>query len=357
MLSRVEKEQRVIELYKQGRSIREIAHEVHMSFAGIGSIIRKVTGLQGDDDGKSKEQQDKAPTTTLLSKDSQAFALFSEGKKPIEVAIKLDLKADVVDKLYQQFWRLEGLDQLNQVYKEIRRYLPSFLKLFKLMKQQKMMTEQDVVEALKFGKELPQLKEQFLLLVDEIENLEYKKNNSKSVLSALQNQISAAKDSLKIYQSAIDEKIQDIDEAHKKLAQLENIKNNNKDYQEIENIAEQKANDIFSNKRAILMTAVIAVLGALRYHPDKQQLLIYDSFYPSNNNNNSTADIFAKMMSPSPTAANPEKNYLLPMPLHHKEIMKIAEGLYDQLLKAVIDNTIHLSTPTATTQTNVIKTS
>src|SRR6187200_2399307 len=124
MLSRVEKEQRVIELYKQGRSIREIAHEVHMSFAGIGSIIRKFTGLQGDDDGKSKEQQDKAPTT--LSKDSQAFALFSVGKKPIEVAIKLDVKADVVDRLYQQFWRLEGLDQLNLVYKEIRRYLPSF---------------------------------------------------------------------------------------------------------------------------------------------------------------------------------------------------------------------------------------
>ena len=155
MLSRVEKEQRVIELYKQGRSIREIAHEVHKSFADIGSIIRKFTGLQGDD-GKSKEQQDKAPTTTL-SKDSQAFALFSEGKKPIEVAIKLDLKADVVDKLYQQFWRLEGLYQLNLVYKEIRRYLPSFLNLFRIMKQQRIMSEQDVVDALKYSKELPHL--------------------------------------------------------------------------------------------------------------------------------------------------------------------------------------------------------
>src|SRR5205085_80602 len=156
MLSRVEKEQRVIELYKQGRSIREIAHEVHMSFAGIGSIIRKFTGLQGDD-GKSKEQQDKAPTT--LSKDSQALALFSEGKKPIEVAIKLDLKADVVDKLYQQFWKLEGIYQLNHVYKEIKRYLPSFLTLFRIMKQRRMMSEQDVVDALKFGKELPHLKD------------------------------------------------------------------------------------------------------------------------------------------------------------------------------------------------------
>jgi hypothetical protein len=51
---------------------------------------------------------------------------------------------------------------------------------------------------------------------------------------------------------------------------------------------------------------------------DKQQLLIYDSFYPLNNN--ITADIFAKMMSSSPTA-NPEINYLA---FHHKEILQIA---------------------------------
>src|SRR6187200_3466397 len=289
MLSRVEKEQRVIELYKQGRSIREIAHEVHMSFAGIGSIIRKVTELQGDE-GKPKEQQDKAPTT--LSKDSQAFALFSDGKKPIEVAIKLDLKADVVDKLYQQFWRLEGLYQLNLVYKEIRRYLPSFLTLFKIMKQQRMMSEQDVVEALKFGKQLPQLKDQFQILVEEINSLEDKKNSQRAVLSTLQNQISITKDSLKIYQSAVDDKIQNISDMQKKLARLENIKNNSKDYQEIERVAERKASDILANKKAVVLAAVIAVLGALRNHPNKQQLLIYDSFYLLND---STADIFTKM--------------------------------------------------------------
>jgi hypothetical protein len=100
------------------------------------------------------------------------------------------------------------------------------------------------------------------------------------------------------------------------------------------------------------MTAVIAVLGALRYHPDKQQLLIYDSFYPLNNGAANILHI-TKMMS---SAANPE-SYLPLQSYHHKEILKIADGLYDQLLKAVIDNTIYLTTPTATTQTNVIKTS
>jgi hypothetical protein len=44
-----------------------------------------------------------------------------------------------------------------------------------VMKQQRMMGEQDVVDALKFGKELPQLKDQFQILVEEIDSLEYKK--------------------------------------------------------------------------------------------------------------------------------------------------------------------------------------
>ena len=84
----------------------------------------------------------------------------------------MDLGADVVDRLYQQFWRLEGLYQLNLVYKEIRRYLPSFLNLFKIMKQQRMMSEQDVVEALKFGEQLPQLKDQFQSAIDDkIQNI------------------------------------------------------------------------------------------------------------------------------------------------------------------------------------------
>jgi hypothetical protein len=122
-------------------------------------------------------------------------------REKLDVAIELDLGADVVDRLYQQFWRLQRLYQLNLVYKEIRRYLPSFLNLFKLVKQQRMMSEQDVVEALKFGKELPHLKEQFLLLVDEINSLEYKKI-VRAVLSALQNQINTTRNSLKNYQSA-----------------------------------------------------------------------------------------------------------------------------------------------------------
>ena len=94
------------------------------------------------------------------------------------------------------------------------------------------------------------------------------------------------------------------------------------------------------------MAAVIAVLEALRNHPDKQQLLIYDSFYPLNNN--STADIFTRMTASLIATTSP-------MPFHHKEILNIAEGLYDQLLKVAINDTIYPSSHQANPQHNAIK--
>jgi chromosome segregation ATPase len=71
---------------------------------------------------------------------------------------------------------------------------------------------------------LPQLKDQFQLIVEEINSLGYKKNSLRAVLSALQNQISAAKDSFRLCQSALDDQIQSIADSHKELAQLESIK-------------------------------------------------------------------------------------------------------------------------------------
>ena len=57
------------------------------------------------------------------------------------------------------------------------------------------------------------------------------------------------------------------------------------------------------------------------------------------------------MMSSSPTA-NPEINYLA---FHHKEILQIAEELYDQLLRVAVNDTIYPSSHQANPQRNAIK--
>jgi hypothetical protein len=94
------------------------------------------------------------------------------------------------------------------------------------------------------------------------------------------------------------------------------------------------------------LAAVISVFAALRNHPYKQQLLIYDSFCPLNNG---AADTLTKMMCSS--TANPESYPPLQFH-HHKEILKMTEDLYDNLLKAVVGNTIYPPLQTTQIKTN-----
>jgi transposase len=70
LLSREERERRLIELYEQGKSSREIAKEVHMSFGDIASIIRRHSG-----EAKAETRKEEG-SGVVLSKDTQVFKLF-----------------------------------------------------------------------------------------------------------------------------------------------------------------------------------------------------------------------------------------------------------------------------------------
>jgi hypothetical protein len=115
VLNRRDKEQLVIKPYREGKTIREIAHAAHVSFTDIGSIIRRIDGQ----DDKTKDVKNK-------SKDSQALYLFSTGKKPVDVAIELDVSASEVQNLLKEFWALNDLHEPAFIYNEIRTFLPSF---------------------------------------------------------------------------------------------------------------------------------------------------------------------------------------------------------------------------------------
>jgi len=69
-LNREEKRQLVCQLYKEGKTMREIAKEAHMSFGDIGSITKI---LNEELEPKKKE----------TSKESQALK-FKKSQKPIK---------------------------------------------------------------------------------------------------------------------------------------------------------------------------------------------------------------------------------------------------------------------------------
>jgi hypothetical protein len=168
VLNRQDKQHLVIELYRQGKTIREIASVAHLSFSDIGSIIRKIDGR----DDVTKDIKNK-------SRETKALWLFSNGKKPIEVAVELDLTASEVHEMQEEFWALNDLHELALVYGEIKSYLPSFLKLFHCLKDHRMLDEKNISKFIRNANyDLSDLENRVQCLSNEIINLEGQKRNS-----------------------------------------------------------------------------------------------------------------------------------------------------------------------------------
>jgi transposase len=171
-MTREEREEYVVQLYKENKSIREIARLVHMSFRDIGVIINKAK-LQSE-----RERGYAAEDTQPKSPESQAFELFSEGKTPVEVAIALDEPGDRVRALYREYWELSGRYELTRIYDEARYDLRGLLRLHKIV-QDLGMGEQEIIKVLELAKydELQNLQWKVEYLRNEIGMLEVQKTN------------------------------------------------------------------------------------------------------------------------------------------------------------------------------------
>jgi hypothetical protein len=183
-MSRAEKEQFVIRLYKENKSVREIAKLMHMSFRDIGLITNKLkeeTERQNADLDVRDDINDASK-----SKITQAIKLFSEGKKPVEVVIALDIPPDEVRAIYRDFCGLNNMHQLIEVYDEIEDYLPSLLGLHRIVKSQGM-EEQEIVNVLKLANnnEIQFLQERVDYLRNHLRNLEIEVKNKENNLQSL----------------------------------------------------------------------------------------------------------------------------------------------------------------------------
>ena len=172
VLNRWDKEQLVIKLHQEGKTIRQIAFSAHLSFTDIGTIIRKIDGRDNDDGiGANKDIRNK-------TRETKALFLFANGKKPIDVSIELDLPASEVQNMLEEFWTLNDLHELAFAYDEIKSYLPSFLKLFHCLKERRMLDEKHISKFLRYANyDLSDLTDRVECLGNEIINLEGQKRN------------------------------------------------------------------------------------------------------------------------------------------------------------------------------------
>jgi hypothetical protein len=133
-LNKFEKEKKVIELHKLGKTIREIAPIVHMSFTDISKIrneYEKKLRLQ-----QNKKENNQQPTITKKSSlSSRAFQLFSDGKKPVQVAIDLNIDYLKVRKYWTEFLRMNKMKKLYNIYIKNEHHLDSLFRIYYFMRK------------------------------------------------------------------------------------------------------------------------------------------------------------------------------------------------------------------------------
>ena len=94
VLNKYDKEELVTKMHTEGTTMRDIASVVHMSFGDIGKILRKIEGQASNNNDIDLSNK---------SKTTQAMYLFKSGKKPIEVAIELDISASKIEDILQEY--------------------------------------------------------------------------------------------------------------------------------------------------------------------------------------------------------------------------------------------------------------
>jgi hypothetical protein len=262
-LNRKEKEKLVVELYGNGSSYREIAKEARVSLRDIKGILDKANGVQS------------------MSKASQAYQMFFDGKSPMEVAIALDMREPEVTQLYKESWSLKQIYDLNSIYLETKGVLGSFVKLYMLSKKAGLDAE-SVARILRLANDdLPRLECKYYNLKSEIKSLEAKKESLIRIMQDYDNQLMSLGKSFDNYCRQCQEEEGKLTDLQRKRLQAESLashfENNNEGYLNIRNVVEDKVYSTLSNAELLLKFAVSSVLHSIRNSPEQYISLIQDS--------------------------------------------------------------------------------
>ena len=197
MLSNVEKEKLVIDLYyNQRKNVRQIAQEARISFRDIATILKNKEAAavnDGSGDGgngirvamDNQQQQLGNANSQSNQKSTQAYKLFSEGRKTVDVAIQLGLSEKKATRYYTEYWKLKRLYNLYQIYQESKGDLSYIMKLCTLAKRHGITADniEWFVNMVDIGTyNIPDLQKQYAKLQDEVQVIDHQKVVSKAEL-------------------------------------------------------------------------------------------------------------------------------------------------------------------------------
>ena len=149
--------------------------------------------------------------------------LSSEGKKPIEVAINLDISASEIEDILQEYWVLNQLDELALVYHEIRNDLDLFLRLFHTLKKNKLINQKDIQTVLRYPAfDIPTLENRCQQLSNDVLELQFRRKKLGDEVAIQCSSITQLEKSLNWYKVEIKQKKEIISNLDQQLNQKSN---------------------------------------------------------------------------------------------------------------------------------------
>jgi hypothetical protein len=119
MVSVEEIDKRIAELHKKGKGTREISADVHKNFSYVGARLKILFPEEYSDTDNG-----------TITKETQALKLFSLRKTPTQAAIELNETPDSIEKYFMDYWRLQRMYSLYNIYRENKKAIPNLLRLY-----------------------------------------------------------------------------------------------------------------------------------------------------------------------------------------------------------------------------------
>jgi transcriptional regulator len=269
VLTRQEKEQRILDLSQQGYTTREIARDTHTSFRDISTILKR-TSKQKE---IGKAQAERASIST------NAYRLFSKGKTTLEVTLALQLKADEAIEYHKEYCKLIQHDDLIHVYKEVKGNIWPLVTLHRLLTAAGMTTT-EVINLLKIANnDLSTVRSRFETLSKDVISLELEKQNSNRILLRLNNQISNFRERMGHNFMFLQELNAEIDQVYQRKMKLEGLirhfENNNQRYLTIKKNIEEKVFCTLCGGKMFLELALFSLIESISNNADKYTSLLY----------------------------------------------------------------------------------
>ena len=276
-MDKKQKEALVLALLEKGKTYREITKE-----AGVSpNTVKAVMNRAGLDESTSTH--------------SRAFELFSEGKTPLQVAITLNLEADIVIQYHRRYFMLLGCTEFTKVYPQIKDNPWPYVNLVQLAKNAGM-GDGEVVELLKIANgHLPRVRLEYDRVIEEI-------NSSKAELNSWKAEITNA---VRTYQDFCDRNLalrNREDELQLNVNELE-AKEDELQKRFNESLSQlQENDDVNQEVKEEEVISMINILTqqpsmAIDYHPNENETLHYPPQVDSSSSRTiifDTKDLFPK---------------------------------------------------------------